>query len=179
MHCPNCGQQQISLDIKFCSRCGFPMALIPDLLANGGTLPNFNAPGGKKKFWTRKNGIFLSIMWVLFCWFLMAPICGVIDFEEGAAFFGIVGFFGGVFGVVTSLFFLESSKIQYQYSMQNQMQPGALPNAYQQYGALPPQQSIPADQYIQPGHWKAPDTGQFAQPGSVVDGTTKLFEKDK
>ena len=179
MHCPSCGQQQVSNEIKFCSRCGFQMGLIPELLANGGVLPGLAAAsGGKKKFWTRKNGVFLSIIWTLICWFLLTPLCAIVDFEEGAAFFGIVGFFGLVFGILVSFFFLESSKNQLQYAPNYRPQTGELPNPAYVPGALPPQQSIPVQDYVQPGHWKAPDTGQFAEPGSVTDNTTKLFQRD-
>ena len=39
MHCPRCGQQQISDQTKFCSRCGFQLGLVSELLMNGGFLP--------------------------------------------------------------------------------------------------------------------------------------------
>jgi hypothetical protein len=31
MHCPRCGQQQISDQTKFCSRCGFQLGLVSEL----------------------------------------------------------------------------------------------------------------------------------------------------
>lgn len=178
MYCPNCGQQQVSNEIKYCSRCGFQMGLIPELLANGGVLPQLMHAMGKKKFWTKKNGVMLSVLWLLFCWFLMAPLFAITGAEEGAAFFGALGFFGIIFGVVVSLFFLPSSRTDMLHTQMYQPQTGSLPNPNYVPGALPPQQSIPAQDYVQPGHWKAPDTGQFAQPGSVTDSTTKLLERD-
>ena len=39
MHCPSCGQQQVSLETKFCSRCGFPLGVVSEVLAHGGFLP--------------------------------------------------------------------------------------------------------------------------------------------
>ncbi len=39
MYCPNCGQQQNVTELKFCSRCGFPMAGVIHLLSAGGLLP--------------------------------------------------------------------------------------------------------------------------------------------
>ena len=36
MYCPRCGQKQMAGDLKFCSRCGLPMGLVAELLANGG-----------------------------------------------------------------------------------------------------------------------------------------------
>src|SRR5436309_188212 len=38
MFCPKCGQQQAD-DVRFCSRCGFPLAGVNELIARGGQLP--------------------------------------------------------------------------------------------------------------------------------------------
>ena len=36
MFCPQCGHQQVSNDMRFCSRCGFSLGLVTDLVANSG-----------------------------------------------------------------------------------------------------------------------------------------------
>ena len=36
MHCPKCGQQQASQDERFCSRSGFRLAFVSELLVNDG-----------------------------------------------------------------------------------------------------------------------------------------------
>src|SRR5215470_5782169 len=38
MYCPNCGQQQISDEMRFCSRCGLALSGLAEWLA-GGRLP--------------------------------------------------------------------------------------------------------------------------------------------
>ncbi len=38
MYCPKCGQQQISDDTRFCSRCGLPISGLAEWLAGGGVL---------------------------------------------------------------------------------------------------------------------------------------------
>jgi hypothetical protein len=39
---------------------------------------------------------------------------------------------------------------------------------------------MPAGEYTAPrGDWRAPDTGEFRQPGSVTDSTTKLLKKEE
>ena len=80
MYCPRCGQQQISQETKFCNRCGFQMGLIPDLLANNGTLPQLaELYKGKSGLFTRKNGLIFTVLWFIF-FMMMVP-----------AFFGIAG----------------------------------------------------------------------------------------
>ena len=39
MFCPRCGQQQISDQTKFCSRCGFQLGLVAEMLDHDGFLP--------------------------------------------------------------------------------------------------------------------------------------------
>ena len=39
MYCPRCGQQQVSGELRFCARCGFPLVGVGELLAHGGLLP--------------------------------------------------------------------------------------------------------------------------------------------
>lgn len=36
MYCPNCGQQQVSEEMRFCSRCGLALSGLTDWLATGG-----------------------------------------------------------------------------------------------------------------------------------------------
>jgi hypothetical protein len=39
MYCPKCGQQQVSEEMRFCSRCGFQLGAVTSLLASGGASP--------------------------------------------------------------------------------------------------------------------------------------------
>ena len=43
MFCPQCGQQQVTGVIRFCSRCGFPLDGVIQLLSNGGALPAYRS----------------------------------------------------------------------------------------------------------------------------------------
>ncbi len=42
MFCPRCSQEQVSEETKFCSRCGFSLSLVAEVLTNGGFLPVFS-----------------------------------------------------------------------------------------------------------------------------------------
>lgn len=35
MYCPQCSQQQATGEMRFCSRCGFPLKIVSQLVANG------------------------------------------------------------------------------------------------------------------------------------------------
>src|SRR5687768_17032742 len=101
MHCPRCGQLQASEQTKFCSRCGFQLGLVAELLAHGGFLPQLaDLTKGKLPFFSRKNGVIFSILWFIF-WVMMIPsFIGIADGPEEAQ--GI----SAVFGVFTTMMFL-------------------------------------------------------------------------
>ena len=57
MYCPQCGQQQVSGVVRFCSRCGFPLDGVIHLLSNGGMLPVYRGPEESKEMSPRKKGV--------------------------------------------------------------------------------------------------------------------------
>ncbi len=48
MFCPKCSQQQVSEDVRFCSRCGFQMHVVAHLLETNGALVGFEAEEPEK-----------------------------------------------------------------------------------------------------------------------------------
>lgn len=182
MHCPRCGQQQVSEDIKYCSRCGFQLGIVAELLAHGGFLPQL-ADLQKRKIFARRNGLMFSLFWFLFLLFIMTPFWAIVDVDELAAMSAILGIFGGLLLMLASFAFLKSEPKVYTLPSA----PVEMPNAevHGLYGsragaALPPQQSEPVSTYVPPaGSWRAPDTGEFARPGSVTENTTKLLKEDE
>src|SRR5258708_37224499 len=85
MHCPNCGQQQVSNETKFCSRCGLPLGIVSELLIHGGNLPQLEQLTKKKtSVFNKKNGVVFSIFWfIFFTCFLTAGFCILGGLEGG------------------------------------------------------------------------------------------------
>jgi hypothetical protein len=181
MHCPRCGQQQVSEEIKFCSRCGFPLGLVSELISHGGFLPQLADLPKNKKWLTRKNGLKFSLIWFIFFTMLCPALAGLGGEEELAGFFAILGSLGGLLMMVSSFLFLPNEPKLYQ--AENIMQQPNHPAQFAQgaqHQALPPQSYQPAESYIPAaGSWKAPNTGDLVQPGSVTDATTKLLKRDE
>ena len=180
MYCPRCGQEQVAGELRFCPTCGLPMGLVAELLANGGTLPQLLELAKNNKFFTKKNGVFFSIFWFIFLVPIMTSFWGIMGVDEMAGISAIFGVFGSILILIFSLIFLPSSAKSNADAHVNAY-PGQLPQAQPQ-GALPPQQTQPAQDYVSPpgaGMWKAPDTGELARPGSVTEGTTRLLQKDE
>ena len=57
MFCPQCGQQQVTGVIRFCSRCGFPMDGVIQLLGSGGILPAYRSPDEPVPISPRRKGV--------------------------------------------------------------------------------------------------------------------------
>jgi hypothetical protein len=177
MHCPNCGQQQVSEETKFCSRCGMPLTIVGELLAHGGFLPQLaQIEQQSGPIYTRRNGVIFSLFWLIFWLLIMAVIFGgILNVDRLGELFSVIGIFGGLLIFLFSLFFLKKAPkaAVSSYHTQQQQAPGLY--GQPQQSALPPQ---PAQSYAHPraGSWR--DTNDL-EPHSVTEGTTKLLEKDE
>lgn len=181
MFCPQCGQEKISMDTNYCSRCGFLLVGVGELLQTGGqnplSVPHPTSPTQSPRRRGLKQGLFLFLLT-----FLVAPLMGMVSlalniepFLVGIAV--IVCFIGGLLRMVYALMFEEAypsaaGSDNFLDAAKHHL------NRAASAGALPPQQSIPASAYSAPktGSWR--DTNEL-QPTSVVEGTTKLLEKDE
>ena len=182
MYCPRCGQQQISSETKFCSRCGFQMGLIPELLANNGMFPQLAELYQQKQGWfTRKNGVIFSLLWFVTFVMMIPAFAGLANSEELAAGSAVFGLFTTILLMIFSLGFLKKSQktISIPALEARQAQATGLYGSPQNQHALPPQQSVPVSSYTAPhGAWR--DTNDLVPtPGSVTDSTTKLLTKDE
>lgn len=181
MHCPRCGQQQVSDQTKFCSRCGFQLGLVAELLMNGGFLPQLaELYKGKTTIFSRKNGLIFTVLWFIVFVMMMPAFFGIADLEDAAGISAVFGVFSTMMFLILSLAFLKRAPKPYELAAHQMQQPAVL-YGNPAMGALPPQQTQPATAYTAPeGSWRAPDTGDLAQrPASVTDGTTKLLKKDE
>ena len=179
MYCPKCSQLQTAEETKFCSRCGFPLGLVSDILAHGGFLPQLAELHKPKKWLTRKNGVVFSLFWFMFFLLIMAPFFGIAGIDEMAGISAIIGIFGGLMWLIGSLVLMKGEPKQYVLPI-NEL-PNANINTFYETNQknLPPNQTQTAQSYVPPANsWKAPDTGEFAQPRSVTEGTTKLLRKE-
>jgi hypothetical protein len=187
MHCPRCGQQQISEETKFCSKCGFQLHVVSAVLMHGGSLPQLdllNQQQGARPWLNRRNGMLFSLFWFIFFLLIICPFFGIMDADKLAGMAAIAGIFGGFIIFLASAFFLEGKPKPYN-PYQHQMpqyppQMGQMQQPGYQQNALPPQQSVPVSNYTPPPHvagsWR--DTNDFGRP-SVTEDTTRLLTKEE
>lgn len=182
IYCPRCGQERTSNQTRFCSRCGFLMAGVGELIANEGLIPERYVPGKGLKSSARKRGVKQGLMLFL-SGILIVPLMAVIFAgifnTDGfiVAIAALLTFVGGILRMIYAALF-ESNDADDATLEENLLQTSrAFLNKKQTANQLPPQQSIPTSAYVPPsaGHWR--DTNDL-EPSSVTDNTTKLLEKD-
>lgn len=183
MHCPKCGQQQISDQTRFCSRCGFLLTGIAQVVANDGIVP-VQAPASFATGSPRKRGV-MQGAFVFLLSFLLVPLTAIICMALGigpepVAVVAVSLTVGGLLRMAYALMF-ESGVSGGNTLEQNVM--AASQNMFagrKEAGELPPAQSIPASVYAPPpgtGRWR--ETNELETPGSVTDSTTKLLQHEQ
>lgn len=183
MFCPRCGQEQISNETRFCSRCGFLMTGVNELIVHEGLIPEkyVQYKGGSNSPKKRgiKQGALLFLSGALIVPLLGIIVVGILNFEGyivGIA--ALLTFLGGILRMLYAILFesshpgdetLEDTIIETKQKLFSKKS-----NA----NALPPQQSIPVSNYVPPtaGNWR--DTNDL-QPSSITENTTKLLENDE
>lgn len=178
MHCPKCGQQQVSDETRFCSRCGFLLTGIAQVVANDGAVPaanqTFFAAGSPRRRGVMQ-GVFIFLMS-----FLVVPLIAMVTVAINAEPFAVAAAailltVGGLLRVVYALMFESGNPGGQNAIAASQKAFSGRRDATE----LPPAQSIPVSAYAPPaaGNWR--DTNDLATPGSVTDSTTKLLTKDE
>lgn len=66
MFCPKCSQEQISSDVKFCSRCGLLLSAISKIVDNDGLTTHDGAVNSPRVRGTKQGGFFLLAALLLF-----------------------------------------------------------------------------------------------------------------
>src|SRR6185369_8290957 len=89
MFCPQCGQQQVTGAIRFCSRYGFPLDGVVQLLSHGGLLPSYRAPDEPVPISPRRKGVKQGGL-LLLSGAVIVPILGMFASFTNATFIEIL-----------------------------------------------------------------------------------------
>src|SRR5258708_7024170 len=88
MFCPKCGQERVSIDTSFCSRCGFLLTGTSDLLQMGGIMPQLPAQTGFKVASPRNRGLKQGLF-IFLLTFLVVPLVAIISVALHLGVWGI------------------------------------------------------------------------------------------
>jgi hypothetical protein len=180
MFCPQCGQQQASGVIRFCSRCGFPLDGVIQLLESGGMIPVYRTSDEPVPVSARRKGVKQGGM-LLLSGAVIVPLLGVMAsfansgfLEILTAFAAIICFIGGPLRMLYAAVFEEPAPkpvLSYAPPPMAGPRPQFAPHA--QHQPLPPASARPANS------WRPrPNTAELVAPPSVTENTTRLLEKE-
>jgi hypothetical protein len=185
MYCPKCGQSQVSAEVRFCSRCGFPLVGVADLLLTGGTLPAHSqgdAGNASKGMSPRRAGVRQGGAALLFSVFLIpffVIMHEIIGLPQEFALLGVIGVIGSFLRIIYAAFFEDGRPRDPRFAPQP-------PHLYTPPQPLAPHLNAAAQEMLPPAHqqgappaYRQPpvDTAQIRHPPSVTDHTTRLLEK--
>ena len=169
MYCPQCGQQQASGMVRFCSRCGFPLDGVIHLLGSGGMLPVYHPSDEPVQISARRKGVKQGAILFL-SGAVIVPILGAFASFSTASFpqllailAAIICFVGGPFRMLYAGLFEEGAPPR--YPTYGPPPPVSAPPQFappRQHSALPPP---PARA---PSAWRKPNTAELANPPSVI-----------
>jgi hypothetical protein len=178
MYCPKCGQQQSDDNVRYCSRCGFPLGGVAELMTTGGILEVYQPGSARPWLSPRQKGIrqgammMLSLLLVMpVVIFLLVAMLGMPG--ELIPLIGAILFMGGLLRIVYAVIFEEDRPHAKQESLPQYVAPpvSARLSATVRGSALPPTQSTPTSA------WRGPvNTSELVAPPSVTENTTRLLD---
>ena len=180
MFCPQCGQQQLTGVIRFCSRCGFPMDGVIQLLTSGGIIPAYRDSDEPVKISARKKGVKQGGL-LLLSGAVLVPILAMFASFAGSSTFleilaalaAIICFIGGPLRMLYAAVFEEGAPQRPRlYGPPVQM------HAPQQFAPHIQTPALPPPPARAQGSWRRPNTAELANPPSVTENTTRLLDKE-
>ena len=174
MYCPKCSQPQVSGDMRYCSRCGFPLATVAILLNHNGILPQVDGskpshPASRAKIATE------SIIMTIFSW--AVGLGATLWFDAGGPFeiiakLAAVLFFGlGLIGLLRFLYAFLFVKDQVPGIQRPQSPPEFISSDERTPQALPSPQQTPITDWT-----RRPNTREIVSQPSVTENTTRLLD---
>ena len=170
MYCPQCSQQKISDELRFCSRCGFPLEGVSKLVAAGSTLPALEQDPGKSAHSPRRKGVQQGVILMLVGIALLPLINVAISppYNEALLF---VFLLGGILRALYALAFQEGAL--YKSRKQKESDAPSQVGANTSKSAFPPSPAATLNFSEQ----RVETAGMVKLPDAVTENTTKLLDE--
>jgi hypothetical protein len=170
MYCPKCSQQQFSDNIRYCSRCGFQLTVVVDLLADDGVLATLEMKGKQKQLAPCQEGVRQGKVLMLAS-LVVSFIAALLSiFLKPELFIPLTG------GII---FLCGTLRILYAYIIERGAEIQKPPSESAQFSAaardyLSSAHSVPVIGFSVHGV----NTAEMVAPPSVTEHTTKLLKME-
>ena len=157
--------------MRFCSRCGFPLTIVSQLIVGGGALAGFDAEG-KRQLSPRQKGVRWGALLMIISGVLIPIVTLLTAMKDDAA---VLFFPVGLVLLIGLARLLYALFLQQDTPKQKEITSGATARMSQQMNAAR-RSALPARESVLITNCRQPvDTSEMAQPPSVTDNTTKLL----
>jgi hypothetical protein len=179
MYCPKCSQQQVSDEVRFCSRCGFQLGAVRELIASGGALVGREVEVQGNQLSPAFRGVRKGV-WVMLAGFPLALVTGLLTaINDAFAILILLPVLCFVAGFARLLYgtFIEEKAPQVK---RDAPQPDIASVMPAQRGTaarspeLPPARVEPIEDFTA----QRVVTAEMAQPPSVTENTTRLLDEE-
>lgn len=169
MYCPICSQQQVSEEMRFCSRCGFPLEGLKELVAAGGVLekPDIDSLTNKQSKLVCALRKSVWLMGGAFGLLLVVGILAALEEDLAVLILLPVLLFLFVFGRFIYTTIKESKRRKSEAAAATRPQLNST-----QTTQLPPQRVAPIENFTA----RTVPTAEVVQPPSVTENTTRLLD---
>jgi hypothetical protein len=171
MYCPNCGQQQLSEEMRFCSRCGLALSGLAEWLSGGGVPAKRESETQLETWSPRREGMRRAAKLMFFSGVLV-PVFLVVSLifdKAGPMIVPIVVFFVSLVMLLYARLFSEKSAPVKQLTPQ-----GSRLAANPTRASLPPPTNMP----IVGVSRQQVGTKEMAQRPSVTEHTTRILDNE-
>jgi hypothetical protein len=175
MYCPKCSQQQISDEMRFCSRCGFSLAAVRDLIDGSNEAVELTGKTQSEKVARSPKSVRRG------AWLILASVIGTIPvgfltaIEDEFAVFLFLPFLCFIVGLAHILYGVFVSDRKAARAAETRQNTAALTAARSSAAAqLPPSRVAPVGNFTP----KRTETAEMIQPPSVTENTTRLLEEE-
>ena len=171
--------------MRFCSRCGFQLGGVTDLLARGGvpaTTQTSKTGPQVRGLSPRQKGTRAGIMQMLSS-LLVVPVIAILSHnifgwqEIIIPLAALITFVGGLLRIIYARLYEDDTPEMESDALPAHVAPPAPAHltSRARVSALPPQQSIPASDFAP----RRANTAELVPPPSVTENTTRLLDEDK
>lgn len=182
MFCPKCSQQQASEEMRFCSRCGFRLGVVRELIAQNETPVSAEAEALAPSHTLRKRDVIIGAMLMFVISLIVVIAASPIPPVRNLQLFMLVVLFIALTLFVNFINPLMRAAGKLFAENDTKAREGLVSSPYVNSGlvtqvsrsALPPPHSVPAVEFSSP----RANTAEVVQPPSITERTTSLLQND-
>ncbi|MEK6279473.1 MAG: zinc ribbon domain-containing protein [Acidobacteriota bacterium] len=180
MYCPKCSQQQVSDEMRFCSRCGFSLSGVRELIASASAPVEPAAEPQTSQLLRRQRGVRRGA-WMMLASLALALVVGLLAaIDDVFAVFLLVPILCFVIGFARVLYGALIAEKRAARRKLAASQPQVIPLMSGQSGTdahrpqLYPPRVAPTESFTP----QRINTAEMVQPPSVIEGTTRLLDEE-